>query len=131
MDTMDNKKPKRTKAKAAIKKSTIGVLGGLVVLLGLILVPYPGPGWLIVFAGLAILATEFDRARQVLDFAKGKYEDWQTWLKKQSFIVQATAWLATFAIVIMTIWLLNGYGIINDLLSLGWDWVRSPLPFFS
>lgn len=119
------------KTKKALKKSTIGVLGGLVVLLGLILVPYPGPGWLIVFAGLAILATEFDRARQVLNFAKGKYDDWQAWLKNQSSIVQAAALLLTFTIVIVTIWLLNGYGIINDLLNLGWDWVRSPLPLFS
>lgn len=118
------------KTKKALKKSTIGVLGGLVVLLGLILVPYPGPGWLIVFAGLAILATEFDRARQVLDFAKGKYDDWQVWLKNQSSIVKAAVLLLTFAIVIMTIWLLNGYGIINNLLNLGWDWIRSPLPFF-
>lgn len=128
MDIMDNKKP--NKAKAAIKKSSIGLLGGLVVLFGLILVPYPGPGWLIVFAGLAILATEFDRARQVLDFAKSKYGDWQVWLKKQSYVVQAVVWLLTFTIVIITIWLLNGYGIVDDLLNLGWDWVRSPLPFF-
>lgn len=126
---MDNKKTNKTKT--VIKKSSIGLIGGLVVLLGLVLVPYPGPGWLIVFAGLAILATEFDRARQVLDFAKGKYEDWQVWLKKQSYVVQAAVWLATFAIVIVTIWLLNGYGLINDFLNLGLDWIRSPLPFFS
>lgn len=119
------------KTKKALKKSTIGVLGGLVVLIGLILVPYPGPGWLIVFAGLAILATEFDRARHVLDFAKGKYEDWQDWLEQQSVPIKTAVWTLTFAVVIVTIWLLNGYGIINDLLNLGWDWARSPLPFFS
>jgi uncharacterized protein (TIGR02611 family) len=119
------------KTKKVLKKSTIGVLGGLVVLLGLILVPYPGPGWLIVFAGLAILATEFDRARHVLDFAKGKYKDWQDWLEQQSVPIKTAVWTLTFAVVIVTIWLLNGYGIINDLLNLGWDWVRSPLPFFS
>jgi len=119
------------KTKRALKKSTIGVLGGLVVLLGIVLVPYPGPGWLIVFAGLAILATEFDRARKVLDFAKGKYDTWQDWLKKQPRYIQLTFWLLTFIVVVLTIWLLNGYGMINDLLNLGWDWVRSPLPFFS
>ncbi|MDB5165806.1 MAG: hypothetical protein JWM00_696 [Candidatus Saccharibacteria bacterium] len=119
------------KTKAAVKKSSIGVLGGLVVVLGLIMVPYPGPGWLVVFAGLAILATEFDSARRVLDFAKGKYDGWQAWLKHQRIITQLLFWLLTFAIVVLTIWLLNGYGIINDLFHLGWDWVRSPLPFFS
>lgn len=118
------------KTKKAVKKSSIGLLGGLVVVVGLILVPYPGPGWLIVFAGLAILATEFEQARRVLDFAKGKYDAWQEWLKQQSMVVQLIFWLLTFAVVVVTIWLLNGYGIINDLLHLGWDWIRSPLPFF-
>ena len=38
------------------RKASIGIAGGVVVLLGLVAIPYPGPGWLIVFAGLAILA---------------------------------------------------------------------------
>jgi len=118
------------KTKRAIKKSTIGVIGGTVVILGLIMVPYPGPGWVVVFAGLAILATEFDSARRVLDYAKGKYDDWQTWLKAQATYIQVFFWLLTFAIVVTTLWLLNGYGMINDFLRLGLDWVRSPLPFF-
>lgn len=121
---------KLQKTKAAFKKSTIGVLGGLVVLLGIILVPYPGPGWLIVFAGLAILSTEFEWAQRVLDVAKGKYDAWQGWLKSQSQTIKTIFWLLTFAVVITTIWLLNGYGYMNDFLRLGWDWVRSPLPFF-
>lgn len=121
---------KLNKTKAAFRKTSIGILGGLVVILGIILVPYPGPGWLIVFAGLAILATEFDRAQRILDFAKGKYDGWQTWVKKQSRVVQALLLLLTGIVVIVTIWLLNGYGILNDLLHAGWNWVRSPLPWF-
>src|SRR5215468_10502274 len=37
----------------------VGVLGGLVLVAGILMIPYPGPGWLVVFAGLAVLATEF------------------------------------------------------------------------
>jgi uncharacterized protein (TIGR02611 family) len=37
------------------------------------LIPYPGPGWLVVFAGLALLATEFERAQRVLTFARTHY----------------------------------------------------------
>ena len=118
------------KTRTALKKSGIGVLGGLVVVLGLILVPYPGPGWLIVFAGLAILATEFDQAQRILDFAKGKYDDWQGWLSEQSRFVKVTFWILTCIVVVATIWLLNGYGFMNDILRLNWDWVRSPLPWF-
>jgi len=51
------------------KKVTVAIIGGLVVLVGLVLVPYPGPGWLIVFAGLAILSTEFVFAQKALDLA--------------------------------------------------------------
>ena len=122
---------KLQKTRVAIKKSSIGVLGGLVVVLGIIMVPYPGPGWLVVFAGLAILATEFDWAQSVLDTVKGKYDEWQDWLKAQSTTAKTIFWLFTFSVVVTTIWLLNGYGFMNDILNLGWDWVRSPLPFFS
>lgn len=52
------------------KRAFIGIVGGVVVLIGIILIPYPGPGWLVVFAGLAILATEFAFAQRLLDTAE-------------------------------------------------------------
>lgn len=100
------------------------------VIIGIIAIPYPGPGWLIVFTGLAILATEFDWAKRLLDFAKGKYDAWQAWLACQPVWIRAVFWTLTCVVVIITIWLLNGYGIINTLLNLNQDWVRSPLPIF-
>lgn len=111
------------------KKTIIGILGGIVVLLGLLMVPYPGPGWLVVFAGLAILATEFDWAQGVLDSARKVYDDWQIWLKGQVFIVRFIFWVMTVIIAIVIAWLLNGYGLINTWLNLGWSWIQSPLPF--
>ena len=45
----------------------VGVLGAILVGGGLLLVPLPGPGWLIVFAGLALLATEFAWAARALE----------------------------------------------------------------
>lgn len=45
----------------------VGVSGLLVVLLGLLLVPLPGPGWAIVAVGVLIWATEFKWARGALD----------------------------------------------------------------
>ena len=109
------------------RKIAIGVLGGLVVILGLILVPYPGPGWLIVFAGLAILSTEFEKPKHILDMAEGKYKQWQNWLSVQKFWIKFTVWSVTAIVVVLTIWLLNGYGMINDWLNLGQSWLRSPL----
>ena len=54
------------------KRVAITVAGFSVMILGLILVPLPGPGWLIVFAGLAMLATEYVWAQRLLRFAKTK-----------------------------------------------------------
>ena len=112
------------------KRVIIAVVGGLIIVLGLVMVPYPGPGWLVVFAGLAILATEFDKAQLILDKAKDKYDLWQQWLGHQAFYIQALVWLMTFIIVVVTIWLLDGYGMLNDWFNLGQNWLWSPLPFF-
>jgi uncharacterized protein (TIGR02611 family) len=109
-----------------IKKAVVAIVGGVVLIAGIIMIPYPGPGWLVVFAGLAILATEFTWARRTLKYGKSRYDAWLKWMKRQGLIVRAAFWLATALLVVVTIWLLNGYGIMNDLFNLGQDWVRSP-----
>lgn len=49
----------------------VGVLlaGIAVVLAGIALLPLPGPGMLVIIVGLVILATEFDWAQRLLDYA--------------------------------------------------------------
>ncbi len=108
------------------KRVAIAIVGGLVVLIGIVMIPYPGPGWLVVFAGLAILATEFDRAQRVLDYIGDIYERWQIWLKSQPVYINIIVWTFTAIVVVLTIWLLNGYGMINDWFKLGQDWLSSP-----
>ena len=97
---------------------------------GIIMVPYPGPGWLTVFAGLGILSTEYIWAQRLLNFAKDKYDAWANWVAKQTVLVKAALWIMTAVIVVLTLWLLNIYGTTNDFLNLELDWVRSPLPIF-
>ena len=108
------------------KKILIAITGGLVVLIGLVLVPYPGPGWLIVISGLAILSTEFVFASRLLHYAKRKYDNWVAWLKRQNILIQLSALLFTGSVVALSVWLLNGFGFINSILSLGQDWLISP-----
>lgn len=50
-----------------VRKPFIFLLGFAVVGAGIILLPLPGPGWVIIFAGFAILATEFAFAERVRD----------------------------------------------------------------
>ncbi|RUQ86895.1 TIGR02611 family protein [Labedella gwakjiensis] len=47
-----------------VYRVVVGIIGGSVAVLGLALVPLPGPGWLVVFLGLAVLGTEFAWARR-------------------------------------------------------------------
>lgn len=54
------------------KRVGVTIAGVVVVIVGLILVPLPGPGWLIVFGGLAILATEYVWAQRLLSYSKRK-----------------------------------------------------------
>lgn len=109
------------------KKTLIGIAGGLVTLIGLVMIPYPGPGWLVVFAGLAILATEFAFAQKVLDTLKDKYDAWAAWLKRQSLFVKLAVLSFTGLVILATVWLLNGFGIANGLLGLNQEWLISPL----
>lgn len=78
---------------------TIGVIGTAVVVLGFALIPLPGPGWLIVFAGLAILSTEFAWAGRVLDFAREKVRGWTHWVGRRSLVVRGLIGLAGLAVV--------------------------------
>lgn len=92
----------------------VGVLGAAIVVLGLVLVPLPGPGWLIVFLGLGILASEFAWAERLLDFGKAKLREWLAWVNRQHLAVRALITVATLAfvagVVVLTL-SLSGYGI--------------------
>ncbi|WP_460063568.1 TIGR02611 family protein [Streptomyces sp. YKOK-I1] len=48
------------------------VIGLAVVVAGIIMLPLPGPGWIVIFGGMAIWATEFVWAQLVLRWTKRK-----------------------------------------------------------
>ncbi len=54
-----------------VKRVVVGFVGGLITLIGVVALVAPGPGWLIIFTGLGILASEFAWAARVLTSAKG------------------------------------------------------------
>lgn len=114
-------------AKQKAKRIAVAIIGGLVLIVGIITIPYPGPGWLTVFAGLAILATEFPWAERLLARGRGYYDAWQQWLKRQNIWVRVAFLIATGIVVVATIWLLNGFGIMAGLLELDIPVLESPL----
>ena len=53
----------------AIRKTLVLIAGSTVILTGLVMLVLPGPGWLAIFVGLAILASEFVIAERARDWA--------------------------------------------------------------
>jgi uncharacterized protein (TIGR02611 family) len=83
----------------------IAVIGAVVVTVGIILIPFPGPGWLIVLAGLAIWAVEFVWARRLLHFTRVRLEWWWYWLGRQHWTTRLLAGAIGLAFVLTVVWL--------------------------
>jgi uncharacterized protein (TIGR02611 family) len=64
--------------------------GVLVIAIGVVLLPLPGPGWLIIFAGLGILATEYTWAARLLGSVKRGLQWWRAWMMRRN---KAVRWL--------------------------------------
>ncbi|WP_231647288.1 TIGR02611 family protein [Planomonospora sphaerica] len=86
-----------TRAGRLTLKIVIGALGGVLVVAGLIMVPFPGPGWAVVFAGLAVLALEFHWAHRLLEFGKRTLSAWMVWLGRQHLAVKGLVILVAAA----------------------------------
>ena len=85
-------------------RTGIAVLGGMVVALGLILVPLPGPGWLIVFAGVSIWAVEFVWARNLLQFGRRVLGSWTAWVSLQPWPIKLLIGAAGLVFVGAVVW---------------------------
>ncbi len=83
----------------------VGVVGTVVTVLGLVLIPAPGPGWLVVFLGLAILASEFAWAERLLRYARRQVGRWTSWAARQSLMVRLLLGLGTALILVGLLWL--------------------------
>jgi uncharacterized protein (TIGR02611 family) len=55
---------------APVRKLIVAVIGGTVLLIGIALIVLPGPAFLVIPIGLAILATEFAWARRAVTKAR-------------------------------------------------------------
>nr|WP_234343442.1 TIGR02611 family protein [Streptomyces sp. NRRL F-5123] len=65
----------RSRLLHAVWRVWIFVAGLAVVGGGIVLLPLPGPGWLIIFGGMAIWGTEFVWAQKVLRWTRRKVTD--------------------------------------------------------
>ena len=89
--------------KSTVKRYLVGALGFLVVAVGVVLMPLPGPGVLIVLAGVVILATQFEwaerRVDQVKDAAlRGAADSVKSWPRIVLSVI-GVIWLIGFGIL--------------------------------
>jgi uncharacterized protein (TIGR02611 family) len=105
----------------------VGVIGVVVLGLGILAIPYPGPGWAVVFVGLAILATEFEWAHRLLKYTRERYDRVMKWFKAQGLWVQALGFLLTAVVVVGTLWLMGALSFVAGLMGLEQPWLKSPI----
>jgi uncharacterized protein (TIGR02611 family) len=103
----------------------IGTLGTLVVVLGVVLIPFPGPGWAIVILGLAIWAIEFAWAKDLLEFTKRHVLSWTRWIGRQTLPMRALIGLVGLIFVGAIVWTSVRLSFGIDLVGVTWDWLAS------
>lgn len=105
----------------------VGVIGGVVLAGGVMMIPYPGPGWLVVFAGLAILGTEFQWAHKLLHAARRRYDQWTAWMRRQSTGLRLVLMTLTGVVMLITLWAVNAFGLVAGAIGLDWSWLQGPI----
>jgi uncharacterized protein (TIGR02611 family) len=110
-----------------VYRIVVAVIGLVVLGVGIIAIPYPGPGWAIVFIGLGILATEFDWARRLLAYARERYDKVMDWFQRQHWAVQVLGGVFTALIVAGTLWLLGALDWSAELVGIDRGWLNSPI----
>jgi uncharacterized protein (TIGR02611 family) len=79
---------RRMPAGPLIWKLAVGLVGAIIIVVGLLLIPLPGPGWAVVFLGLATWSTEFHWAQRLLGRARRIFHRWTEWAKRQNLFVR-------------------------------------------
>lgn len=114
-----------TRAGRVTLKVTVAAVGTLIIALGIALIPLPGPGWLIVLAGLAVLAIEFVWAKHLLRFTKVHLRRWTRWIGRQGWPLRIVIGAAGMLFVGAVVWLSVRMSFGVDLVSQVWAFLLS------
>lgn len=89
----------KTKRLGFLVRPVVLILGWLIVIAGFIAIPFPGPGWLIVFIGVGVLSLELHWASRLLAWGVQLYERISTWYSSRSRLVRFSCATVTCAMV--------------------------------
>lgn len=107
-------------------RAGVFIVGVTFVLAGLVMFVTPGPGWLTVILGLAILATEFAWAHHVLDWAKRRAREASARaldpkVRRRNLVIAA---VVVVTVAAASWWWVVQFGWPSPVMSL-MEWVRS------
>jgi uncharacterized protein (TIGR02611 family) len=105
-------------------KGVVSIAGALVVVIGIALIPLPGPGWLLVIGGLGIWAIEFHWAKRLLAFTRRNVQGWTRWVTRQS-------WPLRIMIGLVGVVFVGGVVLLSLKLSLGIDVIARVLAYLA
>lgn len=119
----------RNRVTGLITKAVITVVGLVVIAAGIFLSGpgIPGPGFLVILGGLAILATEYDWARRVLEWARERYEQAKERVANMDPKVRRRRTLMTAGAAVLVLGAGTAYVAVYDWPSFavgGWNWVQ-------
>lgn len=109
-------------------KIVVAVVGGLVTVTGVIMIVTPGPAFVLIPLGLAILATEFAFARRWLEWARDQAERARRRSEAMDPAVRRRRLVVAGLVVLVVVGLVAWYVAVYDWPSLavdGWDWLQS------
>jgi uncharacterized protein (TIGR02611 family) len=83
------------------------VVGSVTVIVGVLLLVLPGPGWVVIFVGLGILATEFAWAKSLLTSARRAVSRCAAWaqdLTKGRLALVGGIVVVVLAVLAVAVW---------------------------
>jgi uncharacterized protein (TIGR02611 family) len=115
------------RATSLATKTAVAVVGGLVTVIGVVMIVTPGPAFVLIPLGLAILATEFDfarrwleKAREQAERAKARAEQMDPRVRRRRLLIAGVLVLLVVAGVATYVWFYDWPSYAVD----GWDWVQ-------
>lgn len=95
---------RKTRSGRLVLRISLTVVGFAIIGLGVALIPLPGPGWVIVIAGMAVLALEYSWAHRLMTFTKRQVAAWLHWVGRQALWLRALIGLAGFVFISAVVW---------------------------
>ena len=69
-------------------RAAVTVAGALIIVVGVVLLPLPGPGWLVIFLGVGLLSTEYEWAARLLRRGRELVLRWTDWAGRQPAVTR-------------------------------------------